>query len=135
MKCLFMVAVCTALAAGTAYAHQDHKQAAKQAAPFKPSTQQVTVTGEIVDPQCWFTHDGQGAKHRSCAVLCARGGQDLAILDSTTGRLYSILGAGHGVDPNKNLLDHVAVPVRIKGTVYTRGPNQAIVLQSVVPLK
>lgn len=134
MRIVILVLVVIALA-GTADAQKDHKPASTPAAPFKPNAQQVTVTGEIVDPQCWFTHDGRGAKHRSCAQMCARGGQDLAILDSKTGRLYSILGAGHGVDPNKNLLDHVAVPVRVKGTVYTRGSNQAIVIQSVVPIK
>ena len=134
MRIVILVLVVIALA-GAADAHKDHKPASTPAAPFKPSLQRVTVIGEIVDPQCWFTHDGQGAKHRSCAQMCARGGQDLAILDSATGRLYPILGAGHGVDPNKNLLDHVAVPVRVKGTVYTRGPNQAIVIQSVVPTK
>ncbi len=40
----------------------------------------VFFAGEIVDAKCWFgaMRPGYGIAHRSCAVLCARGGLPLA---------------------------------------------------------
>lgn len=147
MKKTLMVLSLGMLIAAVAGAHDGHKHpqtkatpaaAAKtpaKAPPLKMSAQQVQLVGEIVDPQCWFTHDGQGAAHRDCAVMCAEGGQGLALFETKTGRLYSIIAAGHGANPNKGLIEHVAIPVRVSGTLFSRGSNQALLVQNVQPVK
>ena len=49
----------------------------------------VTMKGEIIDPQCYFTHDSRGLAHAGCAAICAKGGQGLAFAGSTATDLMS----------------------------------------------
>lgn len=146
MKRMFMVLILSMLAATVVSAHKGHNPQTKSApaaaakTPVKATPQtlnaeQVQLVGEIVDPQCWFTHDGQGEDHRGCAVMCAEGGQGLALFETKTGRLYSIIAGSHGESPNKGLIEHVASPVRVSGTLFSRGSNQALVVQSVQRVK
>ena len=147
MKKTLLVLTLGMLIAANAGAHDGHKHAQTKAAPaeaakapakappLKTSARQVQLVGEIVDPQCWFTHDGQGMAHRDCAVMCAEGGQGLALFETKTGRIYSIIARSHGENPNKGLIEHVAIPVRITGTLFSRGSNQALLVQSVQPVK
>ena len=147
MKKTLMVLSLGVLIAAVAGAHEGHKHAQAKSAPaaaakapvkappLKMGAQQVQLVGEIVDPQCWFTHDGQGKDHRDCAVMCAEGGQGLALFETKTGRIYSIIARSHGENPNKGLIEHVAIPVRVTGTLFSRGSNQALLVQNVRPVK
>ena len=143
MKKTLMVLSLGMLVAAIAGAHDAHKHpqpksgpgAAAKAPPLKVSAQQVQLVGEIVDPQCWFTHDGDGEDHRDCAVKCAEGGQGLALYETKTSRIYSIIAGTHGANPNKGLIEHVAIPVKVTGTLFSRGSNQALLVQSVQPVK
>jgi len=123
-----------------AKAHEGHKHAKAKtatAAPVKarPSAatevQKVSLTGEIIDPQCWFTHNGEGADHAECAVRCARGGQDLAFLDAQSGELYTLIATTHGRNPNDGLYDHVGVRVSVRGMAYQRGDNRGLLVEAV----
>ena len=119
------------LCAAGAVAHEGHTRKATLPAA---RVQTVILEGELVDPQCWFTHNGEGLEHAGCARMCARGGQDLAFLDHETGALYGILAAGHGKNPNEGKYAHVGMRVRVKGTAYDRGGNRGLLVQSVEPL-
>jgi len=92
----------------------------------------VTLTGELIDPQCYFTHDGRGIDHVSCAVLCAKGGQDLAFLDAATGDIHPLIAIGHGEDPNRGLLPHIGHAVTIEGVLFARAHNHYLLIQNVV---
>jgi len=147
MKKTLLVLMLGMLIAAIAGAHEGHKhsqtkattaetaKAPAKAPSLKTSAQQVQLVGEIVDPQCWFTHDGQGEAHRDCAVMCAEGGQGLALFETKTGRIYSIIANSHGANPNKGLIEHVAIPVKVTGTLFSRGSNQALLVQNVQPVK
>jgi hypothetical protein len=88
----------------------------------------VTLEGEIIDPQCYFTHGGQGPSHRDCALLCARGGQSLAFLNRAGGRVYPIIAGRHGANPNDSLYAVVGFPVLVQGTLYeVRGQHALLV--------
>ena len=104
--------------------------AAKATLPAS-SVEKVSLTGELIDPQCWFTHNGEGEKHAECAVRCARGGQDLAFLDSRTGEVHTLIAVGHGKNPNDGLYEYVGVPVRARGTLYKRGVSSGLLLEAV----
>ncbi len=82
------------------------------------SAREVTLEGEIIDPQCYFTHGGQGPEHRDCALMCARGGQGLAFLNRAGGRVYPIIADRHGANPNDSLYAVVGYPVVVIGTLY-----------------
>ena len=91
-----------------------------------PVARSVTVEGEIIDPQCFFTHGGRGPGHRAGALLCARGGQDLAFLNRAGGRVYPIIAARHGQNPNDSLDAVVGYPVVVVGALYETGGLRAL---------
>jgi hypothetical protein len=88
----------------------------------------VTLEGEIIDPQCYFTHGGQGLAHRDCALMCARGGQSLAFLNRAGGRVYPIIAGRHGANPNDSLYAVVGYPVLVRGTLYEVRGQQALLV-------
>ena len=144
LTALAVAALCGAVAG---IAHEGHAPA-KPAAESKTSTaakaapaaakklpaaavKKVELIGELIDPQCWYTHNADGKDHAKCALNCAKGGQDLAFYDTRTGELHTLLALGHGKNPNEGMLDHIGVPVRVKGTSYQRGVNRALLVESV----
>ncbi len=158
MKNLGLVLLVVGIAgtAASATAHEGHKSiqggssstaaaaaAAKTAStpvrthalPRAANVQKVSLTGELIDTQCWFTHNGEGKTHAACAVRCAKGGQDLAFLDTRTGEVHGLIASGHGKNPNDGLYDHVGVPVKVSGTLYTRGTNSGLLLENVALAK
>lgn len=141
-RIVLLLAAAATLGAATAPAHEGHppgktsaRPAAKAAAIPAATVEAVTLEGEIIDPQCWYTHNGEGPGHARCAVSCARGGQNLAFLDRRSGEVYTILAAAHGQNPNDGLYDHVGVPVSVKGTSYRRGANRGLIVESVQKVK
>ena len=96
-----------------------------------PRSESVTMNGEIIDPQCYFTHDSRGAAHASCAAICAKGGQGLAFLDDATGIVYPLIARSHGASQNEGLLPHLGKPVQVKGVVYRKAGNAVLLVQSV----
>jgi hypothetical protein len=97
-----------------------------------PRSESVTMNGEIIDPQCYFTHDSRGAAHASCATTCANGGQGLAFLDDATGSVYQLIAKAHGRNQNEGMLPHLGKLVQIKGVVYRKASNAVLLVQSVV---
>lgn len=91
----------------------------------------VTMTGEIVDPQCYFTHDARGTAHAACATRCARGGQGLAFLEERTGKLYPLIARKHGANQNDEVLPHVGKRVSVRGVVFAKGQDAVLQVQSV----
>jgi hypothetical protein len=145
-----VVAIAIAAVCGAALvsAHEGHQNAqgkpatsttaaAPAAAKKLPAAavKKVDMIGELVDPQCWFTHNADGKDHAKCALNCAKGGQDLAFFDSKTGELHTLLAVGHGKNPNEGMLAHIGVPVRVRGTSYQRGANRGLLVEKVEPVR
>ena len=86
----------------------------------------VTLEGEIIDPQCYFTHGGRGLAHRSCAIYCARGGQDLAFLNRAGDRMIPLVAARHGADPNAAVLRYVGYPVVVQGVFFEKSGQRVL---------
>ena len=124
---LVTVVVLTLASAGVALAHPGE---ASSAAAGKP--QSVTMRGEVVDPQCFFTHGSRGLAHVSCAQTCAQGGQGLAFLEESSGVIYPLIAAGHGKNQNALVLDKIGRPVIVKGVTFRKGANAVLLIQSVV---
>ena len=95
------------------------------------STERATMSGEIIDPQCYFTHDSRGPLHASCAAMCAKGGQGLAFLQDTTGTVYALIGKTHGASQNQGLLPYLGKGVQVKGVLYHKAGNSVLLIQSI----
>ncbi len=82
---------------------------------------QTTLTGEIIDPKCYFgsMNPGQGKPHKSCAGLCIAGGIPPMFVvqnDNNQADYYLILGE-NGEQINQDVIKYVADPSSISGRV------------------
>lgn len=110
-----------ALSAGVLAAHSGHEHG---------TSQEVTMTGEVIDPVCYLSHDSRGPDHAECARICAKSGIGLGILQDKTGTIYVSLPADHS-NPNAKLLEYAGQHVKVKGTVFHKGGLNGIFVESV----
>lgn len=127
---LMTIALVFTCSASSSFAHPTATAPGKS-----PRFTTVAMTGEIVDPQCYFMHDSRGEEHASCATRCARGGQGLAFLDEQSGRVYPLIAAAHGANQNDKVLPLVGKRVAVKGTVFTKGQDAVLQVQSIAESK
>ncbi len=97
----------------------------------------VEISGEIVDSKCYYgrMRPGNGKAHRACAQLCVRGGvPPVLVTHAPDGRRNHLLVVGPDrSDVHEAILDWIAEPVRIDGTLWKRGDLFAIELGSSDP--
>ncbi|MDX2247228.1 MAG: hypothetical protein SF052_10650 [Bacteroidia bacterium] len=83
---------------------------------------EAELTGEIVDPKCYFgvMKPGEGKVHRACASLCIRGGIPPVLVskDENGSSTYFLLLGQNGEMINEKILDYIAVPSRFTGKVF-----------------
>ena len=81
----------------------------------------VTLTGEIIDPKCYFgvMKPGEGKIHKSCAIRCISGGIPpvLKVMDNGNNSYYIITGKD-GIKINSKILKFIAQPIKIRGEMY-----------------
>jgi len=75
----------------------------------------VTITGQVVDLNCYTTMGASGASHKTCAVACAKAGVALAIL-SSDGNLYMPVSSKPGDPQNSRLEPFAEGRVKVTGT-------------------
>lgn len=76
---------------------------------------QVTLTGQVIDVNCYTTHQLSGAQHKNCATACANKGVALAIL-SSDGTIYMPVSSKPADPQNSRLLPFVEGKVKVTGT-------------------
>ncbi len=89
--------------------------------PSKEKIGEATLTGEIIDPKCYFgvMKPGNGKIHRSCAVRCISGGIPpvLAATDRQHNLQYYLITDMNGCAIHERILPYVGKPVEITGIV------------------
>lgn len=88
---------------------------AAQASQQANAGNKVTLTGEVIDVNCYSTHQLQGAQHKACATACAKAGVPLAILASD-GTIYMPVSSKPGDAQNARLMQFIASKVKVTGT-------------------
>ena len=76
---------------------------------------EMTVTGQVIDINCYTTNNASGAGHKGCAEACAKAGVPLAIL-STDGTIYMAVSSKPGDNQNPRLLPFAEGKVKVTGT-------------------
>lgn len=95
-----------------------------------PKGEEVTVKGEVVDLWCYLEGGDHGADHKDCAVMCAKAGNPIGILDAK-GNLYVAMGIKDHQAGKEVLIDKMAETVTVSGTLVKKGGVQVIYVQSV----
>ena len=79
------------------------------------SGDKVTLTGTVIDVNCYVTHQQASAGHKSCAVACANKGVGLAIL-SSDGTVYMPVSSKPADPQNSRLVQFAEGKVKVTGT-------------------
>ncbi len=86
-----------------------------QAAAAGGGGDQVTLTGQVIDVNCYSTHQLSGAQHKTCAVACANKGVSLAIL-TNDGTIYMAVSSKPADPQNSRLVSFAEGKVKVTGT-------------------
>ena len=76
-------------------------------------TQEILVTGEVLDMTCYIASNLSGPEHAECARVCIRNGEPAGI-KAQDGKVYLLTGEP-GQSINAKLADYAAQIVTIKG--------------------
>lgn len=76
-------------------------------------TQEILVTGEVLDMTCYIASNSSGPDHAECARVCIRSGEPAGI-KTRDGKIYLLTGKP-GYSVNEELANYAAQIVTIKG--------------------
>ena len=96
----------------------------------QPKGKNVTVKGEVVDLWCYLEGGDHGAKHKDCAVACAKAGKPIGIVDAK-GNVYVAMGIKDHQPGREVLINKMAENVTVIGTLVKKGGTQVIYVTSV----
>ena len=103
---------------------------AAQQAAAAPAANDMTLTGRVIDMNCYATMGASGAGHKTCAVACAKAGVALAILGSD-GNIYLPVSS-KATDPQNPRLEPFAEGrVRVTGTHRMSGGMHTIEIKTI----
>src|SRR6266540_1043438 len=89
-------------------------QQPKPAAPAANAGNDMTLTGQVIDVNCYTTMGASGAGHKQCADACAKAGVALAIL-SSDGTIYMPVSSKPGDPQNAKLAPFAEGQVKVTG--------------------
>ncbi len=104
--------------------------AAAPAAKMEAKAGTTTLKGEVVDTGCYLGHGARGAKHKGCAVKCAKGGMPLGLV-TDDGTVYLLVPNHDNMEPFKQANTLIAATVEVSGAVLDKGGMKAIEMNAV----
>ena len=92
---------------------------------------EMTVKGEVIDQVCFEGKNGaRGEAHSSCALACAKRGNQMAIIEDGSNTVYAISG-DYSANKNEKLIPFVAAKVEAKGTVMEKDGKKWLNITSI----
>jgi hypothetical protein len=88
-----------------------------------------TVTGEILDMECYMTSGAHGADHKECAASCISRGEPMGVL-AEDGKVYLLI-KGKDPAPFAEAKKHAGEMVTITGTLSEKNGVQALIVTEV----
>lgn len=119
MRKLIIAAFVAVAVAGSAWAAGAH---------LDPKGKAETISGEILDMDCFMAHEGKGKKHAKCAAACVAGGAPIGLL-TKEGKVYLVVGDHEAKAPYLEARSMAGANAKITGMVYTRGGLTGIVVK------
>jgi len=92
--------------------------------------EEVTVTGEVLDMNCYMSGEKHGPAHKQCAQGCLSGGAPMGLLTKDK-KVYLLTKNNASADAYKTLQGKAAEEVTVTGTLQEKGGVRAIVVNSV----
>ena len=92
-----------------------------------------TVTGEILDMECYMTSGAHGADHKECAASCISRGEPMGVL-AEDGKVYLLI-KGKDKTPFEAAKKLAGEMVTVTGTLSEKNGVQALIVTEVKPKK
>jgi hypothetical protein len=94
------------------------------------SDKEVTIRGEVIDQPCYDSGGKRGEAHKTCALSCAKRGNQMAVIEDETNAVYSVTG-DYAANKNEKLMPFVAEMVEVKGTVTEKDGKKWLAVSSI----
>lgn len=95
---------------------------------------EVTMKAEVIDTKCYISGsmgDASGEEHKECAILCAKAGVPLGLLDEKTKSVYFVARLKGMAGANDMLLPFVGTTVVVTGKVTEKGGARLFLLDTI----
>lgn len=103
--------------------------AEEKKAEEKAAAKPVTMTGEIMDTDCYIAHGAMGEKHKACGVTCVASGTPMGLL-TAKGELYLLMPPHDNKDAYNKAKEWVGDKAEVTGMVFERAGIKAIEVMS-----
>lgn len=90
----------------------------------------TSITGEVLDMNCYIGHGAHGDDHVSCATACIKGGAPMGILTSD-GKVYLLVADHSKKDVYEEVKKYAGAQVTITGTISEKDGIKGIVVSEV----
>ncbi|HNP21797.1 MAG TPA: hypothetical protein PKM63_14415 [Panacibacter sp.] len=89
-----------------------------------------SITGEVLDMNCYIGHGAHGDDHMSCATACIKGGAPMGLLTSD-GKVYLLVADHSKKDVYEEVKKYAGGQVTITGAVSEKDGIKGIVVTEV----
>ena len=98
--------------------------------PSFAQKENTTVTGELLDMDCYMASGAHGDGHKSCADMCIKGGGPMGVLTSD-GKVYLLLADDSKKDAYEETKKHAGEQVTVTGVVAEKDGIKGLVVNDV----
>ncbi len=111
-----------------------HHRSVRAATPVPDGPRETVLRGEVVETACFVIGARRGDGHKQCALMGARSGESLGVLDDQTKLLFVVVpDLTAGAEPSP-LLPYIAQKVEARGVTVERGGINGIMIRQVKAL-
>lgn len=96
--------------------------------------QEIKIRAEVIDTKCYISGsmgDATGEEHKDCAIMCAKAGVPLALLEEKTKTVYYAARLKGMAGANEMLLPFVGEVVLVTGRLVERGGAKMIMIDTI----
>jgi hypothetical protein len=88
---------------------------------------EIQASGEVVDLTCYLSKGSKGARHRTCAQLCAKKGLPLGLL-TDSGDLFLLIEDHDNPDPYESVKKRAGDQTEVTGKRYEKAGMVSIMV-------
>ena len=97
---------------------------------FAQETKTTTITGEVLDMNCYMASDTHGEGHKSCAAKCINGGSAMGVL-TNDGKVYLLVEDHSKKDAYEETKKHAGEQVTVTGVLAENDGIKGFVVHDV----
>jgi hypothetical protein len=98
--------------------------------PSFAQKENTTVTGELLDMDCYMASGAHGDGHKSCADMCIKGGGPMGVLTGD-GKVYLLLADDSKKDAYDETKKHAGEQVTVTGVLAEKDGIKGLVVNDV----